>query len=119
MGQMLFASLFQTGCARECYSNCNSKATEFVNNGSNINGKFTSIKNILTNKKAPSSKDNTQCCCSTMGIQIGVSNLVWCSSSQMCHKVSQMMVLDLRILVVRLCPMKHEGNGVPFHRKDA
>jgi len=23
MGQMLFASLFETGCARECHSNCN------------------------------------------------------------------------------------------------
>jgi len=28
MGQTLFASLFQTGCARECQSNCNSKATD-------------------------------------------------------------------------------------------
>jgi len=46
-GQTLFASLFQTGCARECYSNCKGKATEFVNNGSNINGKFIAINNKL------------------------------------------------------------------------
>jgi len=43
MGQTAFASLFQKDCARECHSNCNSKATEFVNNGSNINSKFTAI----------------------------------------------------------------------------
>jgi len=45
MGQTAFASLFQTDCARECLSNCNGKATEFVNNGSNINDTFTAIKN--------------------------------------------------------------------------
>jgi len=39
---------FQTGCARECHSNCNGKATELVNNGSNIKSKFTAIKNTLT-----------------------------------------------------------------------
>jgi len=55
MGQTLFASLFQTSCARECYSNCNSKATEFVNNGSNINGEFTTIKDTLTTREALSS----------------------------------------------------------------
>jgi len=52
MCQTLFASLFQTGCARECYSNCNSKATELVNKGSNINSKFTAIKNTLTTREA-------------------------------------------------------------------
>jgi len=61
MGQTAFASLFQTGGARECHSNCSSKATtEFVNNGSNINGKFTAIKNMLTSREALSSQDNTQ-----------------------------------------------------------
>jgi len=58
-GMTLFASLFQTGHAREFYSNCNSKATELVNNGSNINGKFTAIKNTLTSREALSSQDNT------------------------------------------------------------
>jgi len=52
MGQTAFASLFQTGCSRESHSNCNSKATtEFVNKGSNINGKFTAIKNTLTTRE--------------------------------------------------------------------
>jgi len=75
---MAFASLFQAGCARERHSNCNSKAiTEFVNNGSNINGKFTAIKKTLTTREALSSQGNMQCCCSTMGIQPGVSNPVW------------------------------------------
>jgi len=60
----VFASLFQTGCARECYSNCHSKATEIFSNGSNINGKFTAIKDTLTTREALSSQDNTQYCCS-------------------------------------------------------
>jgi len=85
MGQMAFASLFQTDCAREYHSKCNGKATEFVNNGSNINCKFTAIKNTLTTREALSSQDNTRCCCSTTGIQPGVNKPVWCSS-QMCHK---------------------------------
>jgi len=51
MGWTLFASLFQTGCARECYSNCNGKATEFVNNGSNVNSKLTAIMNMLTTRE--------------------------------------------------------------------
>jgi len=57
MGKTLFASLFQTGCARECYSNGNSKATKLVNNGSNINSKFTAIKDTLTTREALSSQD--------------------------------------------------------------
>jgi len=72
-------------CKYKCYSNCNGKTTKFVNNGNNINSKFTTIKNMLTTREALSSQDNTQCCCSTMGIQPGVSNPVWCSS-QMCHE---------------------------------
>jgi len=82
MVQTAFASLFQADCARECHSNCNGKATtEFVNNGSNINGKFTAIKKTLTTREALSSQDNTRCYCSTTGIQPGVSNPVLCSAS--------------------------------------
>jgi len=57
MGQTAFPSLFQTDSAIECHSNYNGKATtEFVNNGSNINGKFTPIKNTLTTREALSSR---------------------------------------------------------------
>jgi len=50
--------------------------SDFVNNCRNINSKFTAIKSTLTSREALSSQDNTQCCCSTTGIQPGVSNPV-------------------------------------------
>jgi len=81
MGQTLFAGLFQTGCARECYSNCNSEATELVNNGSNINSKFTAIKDTLTTRESK--------IIGSVVAQLQAFNLMsaiqWCSS-QMCHK---------------------------------
>jgi len=98
-GQMSFASLFQTGCARECYSNCNSKATELVNNGSNvsnINGKFTAIKD----SSQPERPSVAKIICSVVA-QLWAFNLVsatWCGAVVRCHKcVSQMMVWYLRI----------------------